>query len=130
MSGAVGRHCARSETVPTLAPGWFPAEVYGRDVDVALLYFEDCPHWRLVDQRLAVLAAERPEVTVRHQLVESAEEAETWRFRGSPSVLIDGRDPFADPDAAIGLSCRLYPTPEGPAGAPTLDQLRDAIDAH
>lgn len=99
-------------------------------MDVALLYFEDCPSWRLVDRRLAVLAAERPEMTVRHQLVETAEEAETWLFRGSPSVLIDGRDPFADPDAAIGLSCRLYPTPDGPAGAPTLEQLRDAIDAH
>lgn len=99
-------------------------------MDVALLYFEDCPSWRLVDRRLAVLAAERPEMTVRHQLVETAEEAETWLFQGSPSVLIDGRDPFASPDAPIGLSCRLYPTPDGPSGAPTLEQLRDAIDAH
>jgi hypothetical protein len=44
-------------------------------------------------------------------------------------VLIDGVDPFADPDAPIGLSCRVYRTDTGFAGSPTFDQLEDAITA-
>lgn len=97
-------------------------------MDIDLLYFEDCPNWRVADQRLAAIAAERPDLTVTHHLVDSVDEAERWGFHGSPSILLDGRDPFASPDAGVGLSCRVYQTPDGPAGAPTLDQLRGAIN--
>lgn len=98
-------------------------------MDITLLYFEGCPSWQLADERLATLAAERSDLTVTRQRVESAEEAQRLGFRGSPSILVDGRDVFADADAPVvgGLTCRLYPTPEGPAGAPTLDQLRAAL---
>ena len=50
-------------------------------------------------------------------------------FHGSPSILVDGVDVFAEPGAGVGLSCRIYRTPEGLAGAPTLDQLRAKLDA-
>ncbi|MGH8775740.1 MAG: hypothetical protein ACRDWI_11380 [Jiangellaceae bacterium] len=48
-------------------------------------------------------------------------------FHGSPSVLVDGRDPSSHGDQPVGLACRVYQTPEGPAGAPTIDQLRAAL---
>lgn len=96
-------------------------------MDITLFYFNGCPNWKVADERLAALAAERPDITVTHHLVESAEEADRWGFHGSPSILIDGVDAFADADAGIGLSCRVYQTPEGPAGAPTVEQLRAAI---
>jgi len=56
---------------------------------------------------------------VRH-LVETFDEAERVGFHGSPSILIDGVDPFADAGAGagIGLACRINQTPDGPAGAP------------
>ncbi len=56
-------------------------------------------------------------------LVSTPDDAKQWRFHGSPTVLVDGRDPFAAPDAAVGLSCRLYQTDDGPAGAPSVEQL-------
>ena len=96
-------------------------------MDIALLYFNDCPNWRVVDERLAAIAAERPDLVVIHQLVESAAEAERLGCHGSPSIVLDGVDAFADADAGIGLSCRVYQTPEGPAGAPTVEQLRAAL---
>lgn len=96
-------------------------------VDVTLLYFEGCPSWRVADERLATIAAERPDVTVTRQVVESIAEAERLGFHGSPSILVDGTDAFADPETAVGLSCRVYRTPEGLAGAPTVDQLRAAL---
>ncbi len=94
---------------------------------ITLLYFEDCPNWKVVDERLAVIAAEQSDFTVTHHLVESSEEAERWGFHGSPSILLDGVDLFADTDAGVGLSCRVYQTPDGPSGAPTLVQVRAAL---
>ena len=49
-------------------------------------------------------------------------------FSGSPTVLVDGEDPFfaARTDA---MSCRLYETPEGPKSSPTDSMLRTAIGA-
>lgn len=98
-------------------------------MDVTLLYFDDCPNWRQASEHLDVLAAENADLTVSRQLVETAEEAQRVRFRGSPSILIDGIDAFAPGDAPVGLSCRVYLTPDGPAGSPTLNQLRDAVTA-
>ncbi len=96
-------------------------------MDITLLYFDGCPHWKIADERLAQLASERADVQVTRRLVESVEEAERLAFHGSPSILVDGIDPFAAPGATVGLTCRLYTTPDGPAGAPTLDQLRELI---
>lgn len=95
---------------------------------IELLYFEDCPHWKIADERLQPLAAARG-IEVEHRLVTSPEEAQAARFRGSPTILIDGRDPFAGADEAFGLSCRVYQTADGPAGSPTTEQLEAALDA-
>lgn len=92
-----------------------------------LLYFPECPHWRLAEQRLGEVAA-RVGLSIEHQLVTTEEEAERVSFRGSPTILIDGVDPFAEGDQAIGLSCRIYLTPDGYAGSPTLQQIAAVLD--
>ena len=96
-------------------------------MDISLLYFDGCPNWKTTAERLTVIAAERPEITVIRHLVETVEEAERVAFHGSPSILIDGVDPFAGAGAGVGLACRIYQTPQGPAGSPTLEQLRSAV---
>ncbi len=96
-------------------------------MNVTLLYFDDCPHWMVADGHLRTLAAENPEMVIERRIVDTVEEAEAARFRGSPSFVIDGVDPFADPAEPFGLSCRMYQTPHGRACSPTLDQLRAAI---
>ena len=95
-------------------------------MDITLLYFEGCPNWKLMHERLAAIASERPDVTVTQQLVDSLDDAERLGFHGSPSMLVDGVDPFTTAGAAIGLACRVYQTPEGPSGAPSLEQVRAA----
>jgi hypothetical protein len=94
-------------------------------VTVTLLFFADCPNWRLTDERLqeALVLAGRDDVIVEHRLVTTAEQVEGSGFRGSPTVLVNGCDPFADPAAPAGLSCRVSRTEAGPAGAPTVEQL-------
>lgn len=91
------------------------------------MYFDGCPNWKVADQRLAEIAAERPDVRVTRHQVRTLEEAERVGFHGSPSILVDGVDAFAAADAGIGLACRVYATAGGAAGAPTLEQLRAAI---
>jgi hypothetical protein len=62
--------------------------------------------------------------------VETPEDVERLRFAGSPTILLNGTDPFDEPSGEYGLACRVYRTPEGPAGSPTTDQLRDALSAY
>jgi hypothetical protein len=96
-------------------------------MDIMLLYFEDCPNWRIAQHRLAVLASERPGLTVTCRLVETLAEAERVGFLGSPSIQVDGVDLFPQAGAQVGLSCRRYPTSDGYEGAPTLEQLRSVL---
>jgi hypothetical protein len=91
-------------------------------VRVELLYFEDCPNWRIADGRLRSVASKRG-LEVKRRRVTTPEEAERARFRGSPTILIDGQDPFATEGEPSGLACRIYQPPHGPAGSPTEDQL-------
>ena len=105
---------------------WAPSRLNA--VNVTLLYFDDCPSWQTADQHLRALAEEM-DFTIERVEVTSPEEAEQLRFRGSPSIHIDGDDLFADRDAPVGLSCRIYHTPQGSAGSPTADQLRSALGA-
>lgn len=95
---------------------------------VQLLYLDGCPHWKVADARLreALEAVGRP-VEVEKVLVAAPEQAEEWGFHGSPSVLLDGEDAFAQAGALVGLSCRLYRTPEGVGGSPTVDQLVEVL---
>lgn len=96
-------------------------------MEVTLQYFDGCPNWKEADARLEALRSEGLDVVIRRQLIDSPEEAERHGFRGSPTILIDGVDPFADPDAPHGLSCRIYATDDGPAPSPTVGQLRGAL---
>ncbi len=94
--------------------------------DVTLLYFDGCPSWQQADGHLRVLSSEL-ELRVRREKVETPEAAERLRFRGSPTILVDGRDVFARGDEPVGLSCRIHQTPDGPAGSPTLEMLREVL---
>ncbi|WP_369795266.1 thioredoxin family protein [Cellulomonas sp. KRMCY2] len=72
---------------------------------IQLLYFDECPSWQVADARLReALAAVGNTTDVERVLVTTADAAESWGFHGSPSVLVDGEDPFAEPGAPVG--CR------------------------
>ncbi|MFE2864874.1 alkylmercury lyase family protein [Embleya sp. NPDC059259] len=64
------------------------------------------------------------------ELVEVRDEAEATRrgMTGSPTVLIDGVDPFAPAGAVPSVSCRLYRDADGRTeGAPSVQALRRAL---
>ena len=90
-----------------------------RPVHVTLQYFDGCPNWKDTDRQLARLG-----VAVDHQRIETPEEAVEYGFRGSPTVLINGVDPFFDPTADVGLACRVYRGPDGISGTPPFAQIK------
>ena len=96
---------------------------------VELFYFHDCPNWKVADERLAeaVRTVGRDDITVRRRKVETPAHAEAVRFTGSPTIRINGEDPFATGDEHVGLTCRLYRTPEGLGGSPTVGQFVEAL---
>ena len=63
-------------------------------------------------------------VTLQYQLIESPEMAARVGFHGSPTLLIDGVDPFVTGDEPVGMTCRVFRTEDGVQGAPTEAQLR------
>ena len=93
---------------------------------VRLLYFDGCSNWPDADVRLRTLQTEVG-FALEHEKIETPEDAERLGFRGSPTVLVDGVDPFADGTIAGGLACRVYETPDGPQGSPTVMQLRAVL---
>ena len=101
------------------------------NVDVTLLFFDGCPNWQEADARIRQALREigAPQGAVTLRRVETPEEAEQLSFRGSPTVLIDGDDPFADPSAPVGLSCRVYRIAAGLVGVPPLAALTAALRA-
>ena len=96
-------------------------------MEIILQYFNGCPNWEVLDQRLAEVVNDRSDVRVIRQLVETPEDAVRLGFHGSPTVLVDGIDALADERTHVGLACRMFRTPAGIAGSPTVEQLREAI---
>lgn len=95
---------------------------------VTIRYFEGCPHWETARNRL-MTPIERTgvEADVRFELIQTEEDANRLRFHGSPTILVDGTDPFAEESTPFGLSCRVYQTERGLEGSPSEDQLVAAI---
>ena len=98
-------------------------------MDVEVRFVEGCPSLPVIRQRLrhALDGVGRAAVDIRLQLIRTDAEAEELGFTGSPTILIDGLDQFRQPDAVVGLSCRLYRSAQGTTGAPSIEQLTAAL---
>ncbi len=95
---------------------------------IEVLYFEGCPSWQRAVQNLeAALEAEGLAVDVELVRVESQAEAQAQRFLGSPSFRVDGQDLWPEERAEFALDCRVYATPEGLKGWPTVEMLRERL---
>ncbi|MGW0962604.1 thioredoxin family protein [Streptomyces gelaticus] len=96
---------------------------------ITVLTVPECPNGPVVRERItAALTGRQAEV----QLVEVSDQAEAERagMTGSPTVLLDGVDPFARAGAVPSVSCRIYREADGRAdGAPSVKALSKALSA-
>ncbi|MDQ2728962.1 MAG: thioredoxin family protein [Actinomycetota bacterium] len=97
--------------------------------DVRLVYFESCPNWRVADARLkeALVRMGADPNAVAYEQVTTAEQADALGFVGSPTILVNGTDPFANPGIPTGLACRVYLTITGVQPAPAVEQMQAAL---
>jgi len=99
-------------------------------VPITLQYFDGCPNWKHAEKELTAAIDEVGlDADITYQKVESHSDADRLMFRGSPTILISGHDPFADPDAPVGLSCRVYRTGEKTSGSPGVEALQEVLRA-
>jgi soluble P-type ATPase len=100
-----------------------------RYMKLELFYFDGCPNWAVAEERLreALHLSGHSDVLIQRHGVQTLEQAAKVGFLGSPTVRIDGRDPFAQAGEQVALSCRVFSTPAGLAGSPTVEQLVEAL---
>lgn len=95
-----------------------------------ILQVPDYPNVPLLEQRIEHALSGVPiEWELRHVIIEDPRSAALAGMAGSPTLLVDGHDPFAEPDQMPSVSCRLYRDAVGAvSGAPTVTALRNAFE--
>lgn len=92
---------------------------------VELLFADGDPAGMETRQRLVeVLTEDAFETPIQLVAVASAQDAELLGMRGSPSILIDGRDVVPDWEGPIGLEARDY----GDGPVPSKALIRAAVE--
>lgn len=98
-------------------------------MQLTILAVPGCPNAPVLEELLAAVLDGRAGVSVSREVISGEGEAARWGMHGSPTLLIDGADPFAQQGQSPSLSCRLYRDDDGHAsGAPSAGQLRQAIE--
>lgn len=95
---------------------------------IQLLYFDGCPSWQDGLKNLEV-ALQELQITAWPELFKVRDDAEAshLEFLGSPSFLVNGQDLWPEKRASYALSCRVYATPSGIQGTPTIEMLKEKI---
>jgi hypothetical protein len=100
-------------------------------MNVEILHIDDCPSWGDgLKNMLEALLGESLSVEIDLVLVKDEQQAERLKFLGSPSFRIDGQDLWPEERENYALSCRIYSTPRGLLGAPSVEMLRERIQAY
>ena len=93
---------------------------------IELLYFDGCPSWeKSLENLKAALAAEGLQAGIRLVRVEDDDQAAQMKFLGSPSFRVDGVDLWPEERQRYNLNCRVFGTPGGITGVPTVEMLRE-----
>lgn len=95
---------------------------------IELLTTPDCPYATLAGALITMTLHELGllHTSVLTTVIETMTEATRRNFTGSPTIVINGVDPWAQPEGEPGLACRVHPSP---AGLPTPQSLAQALCA-
>jgi hypothetical protein len=96
---------------------------------IELLYFDGCPSWENGLKNLET-ALQEEGLTASVEIVKVMDDADAARlkFPGSPHFRADGQDFWPEERKNYSLSCRVYSTPEGIKGFPTVAMLRQQLE--
>jgi hypothetical protein len=97
-----------------------------------VLHIDECPNWEEAGRRLraALQSTGHGDDPIAFRLIRSSEDTAGTAFAGSPTITLDGVDMIPSQGSPSDLACRIYVTPLGLAGLPTVEQLIEGIQAH
>jgi hypothetical protein len=89
-------------------------------VKVVFQYFNGCPHSGPMRKNVHdAISGFKGDIEYKEQLIKTIEEARLYKFRGSPTLLINSEDFENLPEPVDpAMSCRLYP-----GGLPTTEDI-------
>ncbi len=93
-------------------------------IKIEIQHFRGCPNSpEMIHRVKEAIKGSEEKIEYNEVLVESNEIAEKLKFRGSPTVLINGEDIEGreEPESA-SLNCRVYEN-----GLPSIDEIREKI---
>ena len=97
---------------------------------IEILYFKDCPSYKkayeLVEQ---IINENNVDAKIEFVLITKDMDAEKLKFRGSPTILIDGKDIDSGTKESFGFGCRLYDTKKGLQPYPTKEMIQKTVDS-
>lgn len=94
---------------------------------IQVLHVAGCPSLPVLLERLTAVLGVRADVAVERRLIADERAARAAGMTGSPTLLVDGVDPFAG-GTEPSLACRLYLDERGRvSGSPSVAQLRAAL---
>jgi hypothetical protein len=97
-------------------------------MEITLLYFDGCPSWQNALENLQTAIKEEDlDASIKQVVVDSDKKAADTKFLGSPSFQIDGRDLWPEERSSYSMNCRIYRTPEGLKGWPTVKMFRQKL---
>ncbi len=95
---------------------------------IELLYFDGCPSWQAGFAHLTTALHDlKLAADIQLVLVRDDQDAERLRFLGSPSFRVNGEELWPEAREQFALGCRVYQTPQGLTGVPSVAMLRDRI---
>ena len=96
---------------------------------ISFLYSDDCPsHPEALSRLRKIMDQEGITAEIETINVRTNEEAVTYRFRGSPTILIDGQDIDPSSVEGFGLACRAYRLEDGRISPlPSESMIRKAL---
>jgi hypothetical protein len=98
-------------------------------VKIELLYLMAVPPGKIALKNLETALQEENIIASSWKTIKITddEDATRLKFLGSPHFRVDGKDLWHEVRETFSMSCRVYSTPEGIKGFPTINMLREQL---
>ncbi len=96
-----------------------------KNINIEVQYFRGCPNSeKVINMVKDFVKNSNYSINYTEVLVETPEDAEKYKFRGSPTILINGKDlEGVEENKTPSLACRFYQN-----GLPSLKDIQNFIE--
>lgn len=97
-------------------------------MQIDFLYYEDCPsHEKALARLQDVLEQESIQADITIHKIDTDEQAQEWRFVGSPTILANGEDIIPTDETFYSLTCRVYQVDGRFSPMPSAEMIRAGL---